>query len=415
MVRLSTISALALTIACSLGSTWALNTITIKGTKFFDSVTKDQFFIKGAAYQPRSVSDDCKRDFAFMKELGLNTIRVYQRIQVDPSQNHDECMQPLRNSGIYLLLDLASPKYSIVRDDTEYDIKIWSNVRGTIDASKGYSNILGFFVGNEATNDNKTTVASGYVEALLRDTKSYNTSTASRKIPVGGIDYEWSQEENNYGLVQIKPDSSVTALPNYINLKTAFAPLHPADVKMDTFKEQREISTCPPITSTWGLSTNLPPTPLSPACDCMMPSLSCVASDQAVATAGNLRTLLNTVCSMTSCDDISSNGKPGVYGKYSFCSPAQKLSYVYNLYHVNIGKKAAATCSFNGMAKLSTTSKTSDRACSSIKDTVTPSSGSRSGNGGNSTPISKDAGAALGDDKVMFSLVVALITPVLGL
>ncbi|KAG0024211.1 1,3-beta-glucanosyltransferase gas1 [Entomortierella chlamydospora] len=375
MVRLSTISALALTIACSLGSTWALNTITIKGTKFFDSVTKDQFFIKGAAYQPRSVSGT----------------------------------RPQYHSR---LSDLASPKYSIVRDDTEYDIKIWSNVRGTIDASKGYSNILGFFVGNEATNDNKTTVASGYVEALLRDTKSYNTSTASRKIPVGGIDYEWSQEENNYGLVQIKPDSSVTALPNYINLKTAFAPLHPADVKMDTFKEQREISTCPPITSTWGLSTNLPPTPLSPACDCMMPSLSCVASDQAVATAGNLRTLLNTVCSMTSCDDISSNGKPGVYGKYSFCSPAQKLSYVYNLYHVNIGKKAAATCSFNGMAKLSTTSKTSDRACSSIKDTVTPSSGSRSGNGGNSTPISKDAGAALGDDKVMFSLLaVDLLNP----
>jgi hypothetical protein len=32
---------------CALGSAYALNPITIKGSKFFDSVTKEQFFIKG--------------------------------------------------------------------------------------------------------------------------------------------------------------------------------------------------------------------------------------------------------------------------------------------------------------------------------------------------------------------------------
>lgn len=74
--------------ALCLGSCEALNPITIKGTKFFDSVTKDQFYIKGVAYQPRTLSvgftdplskpSDCKRDFALMKDLGLNTVRVYQ-------------------------------------------------------------------------------------------------------------------------------------------------------------------------------------------------------------------------------------------------------------------------------------------------------------------------------------------------
>ncbi|KAF9113195.1 1,3-beta-glucanosyltransferase gas1 [Mortierella sp. AM989] len=497
--------------ACSLSSTLALNTITIKGTKFFDSVTKDQFFIKGVAYQPRAATGfsdplakpaDCKRDFALMKDLGLNTIRVYQ---VDPSQNHDECMQLLESSGMYLMLDLASPKFSIIRNNPEYDINIWNNVRGTIDAFKGYSNILGFFVGNEVTNDNKTTVASGYVKALLRDTKNYISSTAPRKIPVGyannddpdirlqiqdyfncgkeeeridffginlyewcgadttyktsgyaertkdiasysipvflsefgcnlvsprtfpevksifgpdmtgtwsgGIVYEWSQEENNYGLVQTKPDNTITTLPDYTNLKAVLAPLHPTGVKMDAFKEQRSISTCPAITSTWEPSVNLPPTPSSSACDCMTSSLSCIASDQAVATTESLGTLLNTVCGMTSCDDISSNGKSGVYGKYSFCSPAQKLSYMYNLYHVNIGKKAAATCSFNGMAKLSSATKSSDQGCSSVKDTVTPSTDSKSGN----TAPSSNSEATPRDDRVMFSLAIAMTASILGL
>ncbi|KAF8935958.1 Glucanosyltransferase-domain-containing protein [Dissophora ornata] len=506
MVRLSVFPTLALAVACSLGSALALNPITIKGTNFFDSISKNQFFIKGVAYQPRTLSTgfsdplskpaDCKRDFALMKGLGLNTIRVYQ---VDPSLNHDECMKTLESSGIYLLLDLAIPKYSIVRNNPEYDTDIWNNVRQTIDAFKGYSNTLGFFVGNEVTNDNKTTVASGYVKALLRDSKKYISSSAPRTIPVGyannddpdirlqiqayfncgkdeeridffginlyewcgasatyltsgyanrtkeiasysipvflsefgcnlvtprtfpevksifgpdmtnnwsgGIVYEWSQEDNNYGLVQIKPDDTVAPLPDYNNLKTALAPLQPKGVSMDSFTKQMPPSTCPAITSSWEPSATLPPTPSSSACDCMMSSLSCVASDQAVATTEGLGTLLNTICGMTSCDDISSNGKTGVYGKYSFCSPSQKLSYMYNTYYTNIGKKAAATCSFNGMAKLTAASKSSDQGCSTVKD---PSStGSKTGG--------LSAGATLKHDAATFSLLVLLMACVLGL
>ncbi|KAI1319064.1 1,3-beta-glucanosyltransferase gas1 [Mortierella claussenii] len=508
MVRLTTFPTLVIAAACSLGSAWALNPITIKGTKFFDSVTKDQFYIKGVAYQPRTLSEgfsdplakpaDCKRDAALMKDLGLNTIRVYQ---VDPSLKHDECMQTLESAGIYLLLDLAAPKYSIVRNNPEYDINIWNNVRGTIDAFKGYSNTLGFFVGNEVTNDNKTTVASGYVKALLRDTKNYISTAAPRKIPVGyannddpdirlqiqayfncgkeeeridffginlyewcgadmtyktsgyaertkdiesysipvflsefgcnrvspraftevnsifgpdmtnnwsgGIVYEWSQEDNNYGLVQIKPDNSVSILPDYVNLKKNLLPLHPTGVNMDVFKDERPASTCPAMSSSWEPSTNLAPTPSSSACDCMMSSLSCVASDQAVATTESLGTLLNTICGMTSCDDISSNGKSGVYGKYSFCSPSQKLSYMYNLYYTKVGKKAPATCSFNGMAKLNTASRSSDQGCSSIKDPGTPSADSKAG--------TANAGTGIKYGGEIFSLAVAMVASVLCL
>ncbi|KAF9973667.1 1,3-beta-glucanosyltransferase gas1 [Actinomortierella ambigua] len=450
---------------------YALNPITIKGSKFFDSVSKEQFFIKGVAYQPRTLPSDvidplakpadCKRDFELMKALGLNTIRVYQ---VDSKQNHDECMKLMEAAGIYLLLDVIAPKHSIVRTNPEYDLNVWSNVRGTLDAFKGYPNLLGFFVGNEVTNDNKTTAASAYVKALLRDTKDYLSSTSPRIIPVGyannddpdirlqiqayfncgpdneridfyginlyewcgasstyqtsgyadrskelegysipvflsefgcnaimprtfpevksilgpdmtalwsgGIVYEWTQEDNNYGLVKVNPDNSVSTLPDYTNLKTALAPLKPVGLKMDAYSAANKASTCPAITSMWEPNAKLPPTPSAGACDCMMSSLSCVASDQAIATTESLGTLLNTICGMTSCDDIGSNGKAGVYGRYSYCLPSQKLSYMYNKYYTVIGKKEPASCSFNGMAKLASPSKPTDEGCSNVKDAI---------------------------------------------
>ncbi|KAI8361973.1 Glucanosyltransferase-domain-containing protein [Mortierella sp. GBAus27b] len=373
-------------------------------------------------------------------------------------------MKAFEDAGIYLLLDLAVPKHSIVRNNPEYDVNVWNNVRSTVDAFKGYANTLGFFVGNEVTNDVKTTVASGYVKALFNCGKdeeridffginlyewcgleaTYQNSgyanrtrdIASYSIPVflsefgcnlvsprtfpevksifgpdmtndwsGGIVYEWTQEDNNYGLVQINPDNTVSVLPDYTNLKTALTPLHPKGVKMDAFKESRTASTCPAISATWEPNANLPPTPSSAACDCMMSSLNCVASDQAVATTESLGTLLNTICGMTSCDDISSNGKTGVYGKYSFCTPSQKLSYMYNLYYTSIGKKAAATCNFNGMAKLATASKSSDQGCSSVKDSNT-GTGSKAGN--------INTGVTLRYDGALFSLAV-LLTACVGL
>jgi hypothetical protein len=54
----------------------------------------------------------CKRDIAKFKELAINTVRIYT---VDNSANHDECMKVLADAGIYLALDVNSPKYSLNR------------------------------------------------------------------------------------------------------------------------------------------------------------------------------------------------------------------------------------------------------------------------------------------------------------
>lgn len=180
-----------------------ISTIEIMGNKFFDSVSGDQFFMKGIAYQPSRSLDDlesatdtyetkyidpladpqiCLRDIPYLKELNVNTIRVYS---VDPTKSHDECMQALADAGIYLLLDLAEPDVSICRDKPTWDVNVWNRYKDVVDVMHKYPNVLGFFAGNEVTNDKTNTDASPFVKAAIRDVKNYIKFRGYRQIPVG--------------------------------------------------------------------------------------------------------------------------------------------------------------------------------------------------------------------------------------
>lgn len=48
-------------------------------------------------------SEQCARDIKLMKDLGVNTIRVYH---VDPTANHDGCMKAFEKAGIYVTVDM---------------------------------------------------------------------------------------------------------------------------------------------------------------------------------------------------------------------------------------------------------------------------------------------------------------------
>ncbi len=126
----------------------------------------------------------CKRDIGKFKDLGLNTVRIYT---IDNSANHDECMKLLADSGIYLALDVNTPKYSINRANPKpsYNDVYLQNVYATVDAFAKYDNTLLFFSGNEVINDDATTAAAPYVKAVTRDIKQYIGSRNYRKIPVG--------------------------------------------------------------------------------------------------------------------------------------------------------------------------------------------------------------------------------------
>jgi len=153
----------------------------------------DRFYIRGVDYQPGGSSEiadpiadsaGCTRDIAEFKKLGLNAIRVYS---VDNSVSHDDCMNALSAAGIYLILDVNTPHYSINRAEpaASYNDVYLQSVFATIDAFAKYDNTLAFFSGNEVVNDGPSSASAPYVKATTRDMRQYIGSRGYRKIPVG--------------------------------------------------------------------------------------------------------------------------------------------------------------------------------------------------------------------------------------
>jgi len=168
-----------------------LPAVTVKGNAFFAGGSR--FYIRGVDYQPGGSSNvadpiadpaGCKRDIVEFKKLGINTVRVYT---VDNTADHDECMSALADAGIYLVLDLNTPKYSLNRDDpsASYNDVYLQNMFATVDAFANYDNTLAFFSGNEVVNDGPSSKAAPYVKAVTRDVRQYIRNRGHRTVPVG--------------------------------------------------------------------------------------------------------------------------------------------------------------------------------------------------------------------------------------
>lgn len=145
------------------------------------------------AYQPGGAADakdplldieSLTRDIENFKTLGINTIRIYT---VDNSASHDEGMALLADAGIYLALDVNTPKFSLNRADVyqSYNENYLQSVFATVEIFAQYSNTLLFFSGNEVINDAKTTSTAPYIRATTRDIKNYINARGFRAIPVG--------------------------------------------------------------------------------------------------------------------------------------------------------------------------------------------------------------------------------------
>ncbi|KAG4306134.1 hypothetical protein PORY_000122 [Pneumocystis oryctolagi] len=154
---------------------------------------RERFYVKGVDYQPggsSSINDPlsdveaCRRDFYLMKDLGVNTIRVYQ---IDNSENHDECMKIMEECGIYLFLDVNTALISLwsVNTRLSYTDEYLQNIFATIDAFKNYNNLIGFFAGNEVVASVHHTDALPWIKAVVRDMKRYIYHHSKRKIYVG--------------------------------------------------------------------------------------------------------------------------------------------------------------------------------------------------------------------------------------
>lgn len=201
--------------------------IYIRGNQFFYSGNGTRFFIKGIAYQqtvnpdlldqqrkefleveakqgevavadssrpskPQSLPSNyedpladenaCFRDIPYLQELQVNVIRVYS---INPALNHDACMNALAAASIYVMLDLGEPYTSINRKYPSWNTELFDRYKTVVDAMAKYNNLMGFFAGNEVTNDKTNTNASPFVKAAVRDIKAYIKRRNHREIPVG--------------------------------------------------------------------------------------------------------------------------------------------------------------------------------------------------------------------------------------
>ncbi|KAG8900810.1 1,3-beta-glucanosyltransferase gas1 [Tulasnella sp. 403] len=160
-----------------------------------------RFFIKGIAYQeqgtvstndptgfpeptdyidPLADGNACNRDLPYLKQLGVNTIRVYS---VNSALNHDACMQAFSGAGIYVILDLALPvNGSIDRISPAWTTNLLDLYVGTVNAFLKYDNILAFNIGNEVVTAVADTQTGPFIKAAARDIKAYLKSKSSSAL-----------------------------------------------------------------------------------------------------------------------------------------------------------------------------------------------------------------------------------------
>lgn len=183
--------------------------------------------MRGVVYQDNAldrqpydpISDEelprLRHDVALFKELGVNTILVYQ---IDSSKPHTQAMKLLEEAGIYVLIQAYPLLRGINRFDP-YGSYNAANVQSyfrTIDLMASFPNTLGAFVAQTLINSSMDDAASRdctlVIAAVIRDLKKYmhlkNQTTGQRILPVAyGADKDGFRDRQIFEFLRTRETS----------------------------------------------------------------------------------------------------------------------------------------------------------------------------------------------------------------
>lgn len=140
-----------------------------RGPFFFRGAAK--FYAKGVTYgpfRPNAAGEffkepaETRADFALMRELGINTARIYYP---PPAWLADLAAE----AGIALLVGIPWPEHVCHFGDEGFERSVRTSITGAIAARRGHPAILGYLVGNEIPTTNVRWVGPRVVERFLGD------------------------------------------------------------------------------------------------------------------------------------------------------------------------------------------------------------------------------------------------------
>ncbi|KXN71184.1 carbohydrate-binding module family 43 protein [Conidiobolus coronatus NRRL 28638] len=215
----------------------------------------------------------------------------------------------------------------------------------------------------------------------------YLYSSPMNNVFSGGLVYEFTEESNNYGLVQAN-GNNFTIMPDFTTYKNQLSKLKLSPTNKSSYTPpSNNGTTCPSEGSDWQASNNLPPTPSVDACNCLMGTYGCIVSSSFNVTAqsSSVSQLFQYACGQgkVDCSPLTANGTSGVYGNISFCDPTTQLSYALNSMYTQSNKNKD-TCTSNGTGSIQSPSSNSESTCLSKAANLQQSAGSGSGSSGSS-------------------------------
>ncbi|KZP31179.1 carbohydrate-binding module family 43 protein [Athelia psychrophila] len=271
----------------------------------------------------------------------------------------------------------------------------------------------------------------GCITAGARDWTEVAALFSSQMSPVwsGGLAFSYfpaTSVQGQFGMVNISADgSTVTPLPDFDTLVTQYGQVNAPNTPLQGAAGSTSYPGCPAQNATWLASPNLPPTPDNAACACLEQDLSCQFTPEISNYTIVVGELLDAGCSLLAqaggnCNDISSSGASGTYGRVSYCDPPTKLSFVFTQYY-QANNRNPVSCSFAGNATVNggapsdvSSANAAATACfASVSAVFTPTSpvtASSSATGSSTSKSGSSNGALplIGDLRVFWGLGLAL-------